>query len=368
MPFERLLEKRAGRWALWFLFWTLIGLFYSTRMAIGGRPASYEASLKSSLAQWYIWGALAPLMVRLDRMLPVARDAVVRRALFHLPLSFLVTALYVYLFDAVRGILGITQRSTFSLAPLKASWSGGFHWYYLIYWLITGAYAAYDYSRSLRERERRTAELERLLSEARLNTLRSQLHPHFLFNTLNAISAHVERNPRVARRMLEQLGDLLRLSLEHAESQEIPLEQELAFLERYLALQKARFEDRLDAEVTAAPETLAALVPTFVLQPLVENAIKHGIGSRSTRGRVRITAWKQDGRLRLRITDDGPGLPRGWRLTSNPGVGLANTVERLKRLYGGSHLFSIAGEPGSGTCVDIEVPFQSAPAAAISYV
>src|SRR5205814_5496916 len=167
---------------------------------------------------WYIWGVLTPVIMAVDRRLPGPRHAVLRRALFHVPLGFLFTALYVYALEGAESLMGLPNDFAPSLRLLQTAWlGGGFHWNYLVYWLIVGMYAAYDYARVLRERQVRTAELERLLAESRLNTLRSQLHPHFLFNTLNAISAHVEPNPRVARRMLEQLGGLLRLSLEHAD-------------------------------------------------------------------------------------------------------------------------------------------------------
>jgi two-component system, LytTR family, sensor kinase len=205
-----MLRRRPSRWALAFVGWTVIGIFYSIHSGSG----AYVDSLKYSLAYWYIWGVLTPGIMAVDRRLPAARDAVLRRCLFHIPLSFLFTTLYIYALEGACKLMGLPSEFAFSLRPLKAAFGGSFHWYYLVYWLIVGMYAAYDYAKVLRERQVHSAELERLLAESRLNTLRSQLHPHFLFNTLNAISAHVERNPRVARRMLEQLGSLLRLSLE----------------------------------------------------------------------------------------------------------------------------------------------------------
>ena len=270
------------------------------------------------------------------------------------------TTLYVYALEGARKLIGLPNAFSLSLHPLKTAFGGSFQWYYLVYWLIVGMYAAYDYAKVSRERQVRTAELERLLAVSRLNTLRSQLHPHFLFNTLNAISAQVERNPRSARRMLEQLGSLLRLSLEHADEQEIPLQKELAFLEQYLALQKVRFEDRLDVEMSIEPGMLSCLVPTFVLQPLVENAIKHGIASRTARGLVRISAWRQNSTLRLQVINDGPGLPDGWHLETHQGVGLCNTIERLEHLYGSAHQFSIADRADGGVSVDVGLPLRAA--------
>ena len=355
-----MLRNRAARWALAFLGWTLLGLFFATKMAMHGRTLEYADSLKYSLAQWYIWGALSPIIIALDRCLPIARDAILRRGLFHIPLSFLFTSLYIYALEWASKLMALPNDFALSLHPLQTAFGGSFHWYCLVYWLIVGIYAAYDYATVLRERQVRTAELERLLAESRLNTLRSQLHPHFLFNTLNAISAHAEPNPRIARRMLEHLGDLLRLSLEHAEEQEIPLEQELAFLDLYVALQKVRFEDCLDIKIEVDPATLPCLLPTFLLQPLVENAIKHGIALRGSRGLVRILAWREKGDLWLRVTDDGPGLPEGWSLHTHQGVGLANTIERLEQLYGCSgHKFTIHNGT-EGVSVTVRLPFHLA--------
>lgn len=351
-----MLRLGRARWVLAFLGWTLIGVFYSIHTG----PGEYSDSLKFSLAQWYTWGVLTPVIMAVDRRLPAARDAILRRALFHVPLSLLFTALYTYAFEGACDVMGLPNNFAFSLRPLQVALGGGFHWNYLVYWLIAGMYAAYDYAKVSRERQVRTAELERLFAESRLNTLRSQLHPHFLFNTLNAISAHVENNPRVARRMLDQLGGLLRLSLKHADEQQIPLQKELAFLDQYLALQKVRFEDRLDVEMSIEPVTLTCLVPTFVLQPLVENAIKHGITSRTARGLVRISAWCENSTLRLQVTNDGPGLPDGWHLETHQGVGLSNTMERLEHLYGSSHHIAIENRTEGGVAVNVGLPMHAA--------
>ena len=356
------LRRRPVRWCLGFLFWTLVVLFYSTPTSRFGQPASWERSLKNAMTQWYVWGLLAPFIVGVDRRLPIAREALFQRVLLHIPLSFAFTVIYVYASRLATALLeGDVQG--FSLSPdlIRNAWGGAFHWNILIYWLIVGAHGAYDYYTNLKERQLQTAELERLLAESRLDALQTQLHPHFLFNALNAVSAHVERDPRTARRMLEELGELLRLSLDHAEDQEIPLEQELAFLERYLAIQKVRFEDRLDVTMEIAPGVFHGLVPTFVLQPLVENAIRYGVAPRTARGSIQVSAWRENRRLYLRVQDDGPGLPEGWDLTANEGVGIANTRERLRRLYGESeHSFRIASEPGAGVRVELSFPFREA--------
>ena len=346
------------RWLAGFAFWTLVGLFFATKAGIQGQPAPPAAVFERSMVQWYLWGLLAALVVRIDRILPASREALFQRFFWHIPLGFAIAFVQI---ACTRFVISGLREGAADLGSLKVAFSealqGGIHWQLLVYWLIVGVYYAYDYHARLQERQVRTAELERMLAESSLRNLRSQLHPHFLFNALNAISSHVERDPRTARRMLEQLGDLLRLSLEHAEDQEISLEDEMAFLERYLGIQKARFEDRLDVRFDVSPEARQALAPTFVLQPLVENAVQHGIAQRSNGGSIHVKAWRDNGSLKLRVTDDGPGLPAGWR----EGVGLANTRERLRRLYGEDGSFAIEGAPGAGVRVEVALPYHEQP-------
>jgi two-component system LytT family sensor kinase len=202
--------------------------------------------------------------------------------------------------------------------------------------------------------------LERRFSEARLNALRMQLDPHFLFNALNTISSQVERDPKLARRMIGHLGDLLRLSLESKDRQEVPLADELAFLDHYLAIQKIRFGDNLTIDIRIAPEVRFALVPCLIVQPLVENAIRHGISSRSSGGTVTITAGAVDSRLDIRVIDDGIGLPPGWQLESSKGLGLSVTRERIASLHpNGSSRFTVGRrENAGGTEVQISLPLR----------
>ena len=158
--------------------------------------------------------------------------------------------------------------------------------------------------------------------------------------------------------MLEQLGDLLRLALDHAEDQVIPLQRELAFVDRYMKLQKVRYEDRLDVVLDVDPLALQALVPTFILQPLLENAIRHGIATRSTPGQIEIQAWCEGDVLHLSVRDDGPGLATNWDLERDAGVGLSNTRERLRRLYGDGQSFQIQSPAGTGVQVDVRFPLR----------
>ncbi len=345
--------------------WVLLVLYFSTRTEVRGEPfvwipITWWQALEISLAQWTAWGILAVIIIWLDRRLPVKKDALVRRFLFHVPLSLIFTVAYTYLNYGNLVLLDAPRDSSLLAGGvLTTAWrmihrNGTF-----FYWVIVGTYIAVDYQNHLRDRVVRTAELERLLSESRLNVLRTQLHPHFLFNALNAISAHVEHEPRTARLMLERLGELLRLSLDHIDQQEIPLDQELAFVEKYLQLQAMRFEDRLKVSMHLEPDALEALVPPFILQPLVENAVHHGASARSASGTIAVDAWRTNGQVRLAVRDNGPGLPAGWSVERHEGIGIANTRERLRHLYGEQNQsLEFSEEPGGGVRVDVILPFR----------
>jgi two-component system, LytTR family, sensor kinase len=209
--------------------------------------------------------------------------------------------------------------------------------------------------------ELRVARFERSFSEARLNALRMQLDPHFLFNALNTVSAQVECDPRLARTMIEHLGDLLRLSLDARDRREIPLAEELAFLDHYVAIQKIRFAESLHIEIQVNPEVKYALVPCLILQPLVENAIRHGISRRASGGAVTVTAERGTNYVEIRVADDGVGLPPGWTLESSLGTGLSVTRERILGLHpNGNSRFFVRPRNGGGTEVEISLPLRFA--------
>ena len=354
---------RATRWLRALAFWTLIVLIFTVRgETVNGEALDWGQSFRRWAAAWYLWALLAPLIAWIDRQLPVDRDALVRRLLLHVPLSLAFTVAHLYLHYASSRLL----RFPFEPAPFDHPPSSLVSPpYFLVYWAIVGAYVLFDNQSHVKHRELRTAELERLLAESRLDTLRTQLHPHFLFNALNAISASVEHDPRTARWMLDELGTLLRSSLEHAREQEIPLHRELEFIASYLALQKVRFDDRLDVTSTVGEGLRDALVPALILQPLIENAIRHGIALRSTGGRIGMAIWREEMQLRLRVRDNGPGLPPAWDPDRDLGIGLSNTRERLRQLYGGAQSFTIRSAPEGGVEVDIALPYRESPPAVI---
>jgi sensor histidine kinase YesM len=228
----------------------------------------------------------------------------------------------------------------------------------LIYWGVVGIKSAFSYYQKYRERELQTSKLEARLAQSRLQVLKMQLHPHFLFNTLNAVSELIYKDPESAERMIGDLSDLLRLSFENLEVQEISLKQELEFLEKYLEIEQMRFHDRLRVEMNIAPETLDAKVPNMILQPLVENAIKHGLAPRSEGGVIEIGAARNNGSLELSVSDNGIGVPFGDVDNLHEGVGLSNTKRRLKHLYGDRHRFDLAAAAKNGLSVNLTIPYQ----------
>ena len=222
--------------------------------------------------------------------------------------------------------------------------------------VLAGAQSAHYYRRS-EERKVANAQLERQLAEARLMALSNQLRPHFLFNTLHAISSLMEDDVKEARRTMALLGELLRVSLEHDE-QNVPLSRELETLELYLSIERVRFQDRLAVETAIAPDAREAVVPHFVLQPVVENAIRHGIGAQSTAGTISIQASVENGSLTLVVDDDGPGCP----IPVARGVGLTNLAERLGQLYGDASKLDLSSPEGGGFRATLSIPYRAASA------
>lgn len=350
------MKNRWARWIAAILLWSTLGFLF----ALPGLSSSgWKHVLLDSLAQWWSWGLVALLILWIDARLPFKENQLGMRILAHLFASVPVTFLYFYVVLAMHALLGRGAWANLAhprslLNPFALLWS------WLVYWVIFGVHQTFRYYEHYRASELRLERMKRSFSQARLNALRMQLDPHFLFNALNTISSQVERDPRLARTMIEHLGDLLRLSLDSRDKQEIPFAEELAFLEHYLAIQKIRFENlRIDIQVT--PEVKYALVPCLIVQPLVENAIRHGISRRASGGTVTVTAGRGANQIEIRVLDDGVGLPPGWNLKTSAGMGLSVTRERIVNLHAeGTSKFSVRPRTGGGTEVEISLPLRFA--------
>lgn len=305
---------------------------------------------------------LVPVALWLRRRFPIERN-MLRKAL---PVH-LIAVLALSLAHAVVGLV-LTQLIMvggldFSMLPLRlaALWLFDLPFCALFYGMVLGIGSALEYYRQFRERELRASQLETQLAQAQLQMLKMQLHPHFLFNTLNGITGLVRDNDNAAAvQMLVGLSDLLRQTLDNSGKQEVRLDEELEWLELYLKLQQMRFSDRLQVRIEAQPEALSVLVPNLITQPLVENAIRHGLANRAAPGLVLLTAQRTGERLELVVSDDGVGLPEHWRLETRQGLGLANTVARLRQLFGTDFDLTIQNRQQGGVEARLSIPWRIA--------
>lgn len=355
--------KNTARRAHWIvsaalLFWTVVGLVFALPLMSG--DAGWRAPLLRSLTQWWAWGLLVPLIIGLDRRLPFGGAQAVKRLCTQFALGLVAAVLHMYLRALLAELLGTAPWSRLADVRLTTGASGEeILWSTMVYFLIIGGWWAYQSHHRHAAAELRMERMERSYTEARLNALRLQLDPHFLFNTLNTISAQVQAEPRLARQMIEHLGDLLRLSLDPKSRDEITLSDELDFLRLYLSIQKIRFGDKLRVTLDIAPEVTGAAIPSLFLQPLVENAIRHGLSRRAAGGTVAIAARGLDGTLEIIVRDDGAGLPPGWESQRQGGLGLRLTRERLAGFHPkDTTRFTIDNQSGGGAQVTIRLPLR----------
>jgi two-component system, LytTR family, sensor kinase len=314
--------------------------------------------LALNMAYWYSWALLVPVMLFLARRYPFERQRWRRAAAVHAAGVVVVVFTHAILTVSIRELVAIP------FGMKLGSWGSeferlfflNFDWEMMTYWAVVGLSHALDYHKEAQDRTLAAARLETALAEAQLQALQRQLHPHFLFNTLHTISALMHRDTEAADAMLARLSDLLRLTLDRLGVQEVPLKEELDFLEKYLEIERTRFGDRLVVDIQIEPETLDICVPNLVLQPLVENAIRHGIAPRIGGGRVQIVARRTGDRLWMMVRDNGAGLSKAKLDAFNLGVGVSNTRSRLEHLYPGNHRFEFHEPSDGGLAVTIEIP------------
>jgi signal transduction histidine kinase len=318
----------------------------------------FAVLLALNLTYWYSWAALVPGILWMARRYRVGRLTWRRAAAFHLLGVLAFTAAHVALATSARGLIltQFTDRPFDWWIYFRDRFFLNFDWEMMTYWALVGVSHAVDYHRESQDRELAAAQLQTQLAEAQLEALQRQLHPHFLFNTLNTISALMHRDVQAADEMLVRLSDLLRLTLDRVGTQQVPLHDEISFLEKYLEIERTRFGDRLTIRVDVEPDALDAPVPNLVLQPIVENALRHGIAPRVAGGHVDVTASVVGPRLRLTVRDNGVGLSTDRLHLLDTGVGLSNTRSRLENLYGADHRFQFDTPADGGLLVTIEIP------------
>lgn len=349
----------ARRWLVVAGVWTAIAVFsvsqiYVARAALG-HPPPLAPLLVLELPVWAFWALVTVPVVMLARRFPLDRTRVTGSVLLHGTVAIAI-ALVSVAFQTL-------WYQAFNPYPLGGASVAVWFWQYfrqyfivgfVIYWAVVGVYHAFSNYFRYRERELEASRAKAQLSEARLQTLRMQLHPHFLFNALNSISALLEEQPGEARRVIAHLADLLRASLRADALHVVPLEDEIDFVRRYLDIEQIRFGDRLNVTLRVDPATRRAAIPSFLFQPLVENAIRHGLARVESDARLWVSAERLDGSLVIHVMDNGPGMTR----LAREGIGLANTRRRLRELYGAEQSLSLSTRAGGGTDVRVEIPFR----------
>jgi hypothetical protein len=343
------------------VFWTLVGLAFATQVHLSsnllGRSITWLEAITNSLGDWYVWGLLSVPIARFARRFPPEAGAAWRTARIHLGAALVFSFAWV----GLRALVGQAQSwamdepATFSevFRPLLVR---SLPFDLLMYGVIVSVNHAIEYYRKYHERTVHALELEKHLAEARLQSLLRQLKPHFLFNTLNGIASLMHSDVDAADRMLVRLAELLRLTMSHHGQPLTRLKDEIAFIEKYLDIERLRFRDRLSVAIDVEPAAFEARVPSLILQPLVENAIRHGIEPHARPGRIEISARREPGALVLTVRDNGAGRPPGG--FTREGIGLGNTRARLRELYGDRHRFELANHPEGGLVVRLSLPCE----------
>ncbi len=360
-----------GRWQYWaigFGIWTIVGLSFGSRSylqaQLNGTPVTFRETVPSYLIDFYIWGAASPLIFWLCRRFPIERGHLPSRFLFHLAAGLIFVLVVTAVTIPTVWFLGLTNQALNpTLGDLYSRWMMSpfmLHQGFLAYWGTVVVAHAYEYYRQVQIGRMRAAELSSQLAQAQLAALKMQIHPHFLFNTLNSISALLHKDVEAADRMIARLSDFLRLTLKSSDVPVVTLRQEMEFLRTYLEIEKIRFQDRLVVDIDVEPAALDAHVPNLILQPLVENAVRHGVGRQTSIGHLQIHARRTGDTLVIKIEDNGPGFEVNRRSNidgdKRNGIGLENTRARLKKFYDNFD-FEITDKTSGGAVVNMSVPY-----------
>jgi len=327
-----------------------------------GKPITWAQVLRQPFKTWYAFGLFSFGILWLCRRLRLEAGHFGRWFAKHFASSLVFALVYLtFISWLIAGERSVHDGSILTFRYLFTKFAiGDSVWFIMMYWFVVLGHLGWSSYQHYREHELEQAELHRQLVEARLDALRMQLNPHFLFNTLHTISALIHENPEAADRVVARLSELLRLSLDQSKAQEVPLHQELAFLDRYIEIEQTRFADRLNVHRDIEPAVQDALVPFLLLQPLVENAIRHGIEQREENGRLAIDVRQNNGVLELSVCDNGSGLPEDNEVPRE-GIGLSNTRSRLRHLYGDKQKLELKTVPGGGLEVRITMPYRTQP-------
>ncbi len=347
---------------IWFV-WACIGLVFTSQLYFAALRSEQQMKWSSAAFTQFtyclLWALATPFVIWLSRRYQIERQNWRRNLLIH----FFFSLVLVVGISSVHQIIsyehyGKPLGRPFKIANTLRNVSYNLSENFATYGLIVLLCHSFGYYKRYRKGELKSSQLESMLAQAQLQSLKMQLHPHFLFNTLHSISALLHSDVEAARRMIVRLGDFLRLTLDNAGTQVVNVKQEIEFLKGYLEIEQIRFQDRLTVKVNVEPQALDIKVPNLILQPIVENAIRHGIAPRSAPGLIEIDVRRENGVLHMEVRDNGPGLPANQSSIKlfKGGLGLANTRARLDKLYGSAHRFELENNPAGGLTVTMEVP------------
>ena len=371
-------HEKPGKWgvgAIVFLIATLLGLFFAGQIYCSAasfhQSVSWGQALYWAFGDWYEWALLSPVIFWLCRRFQFDRRSWPKSLPVHLVGGLMLSGLHAVLCALAAVLQGwVTGAPRVFGSEVHHLLANRTHFNLAVYTVIVCSWHAWDYHRKYREREAQATELAAQLARAQLQALRMQLQPHFLFNTLNSISSLMLKDVNSANRMIVRLSELLRLTLEISNDQEVPLQTELDFLRRYVEIEQIRFGDLLKVKMDVEPVTLHANVPNLILQPLVENAVHHAIEPQTAGGQIELRCARSNGSLVLQVSDNGQGhgsLKTDAVETANQArerIGLNNTRQRLQKLYGGQQSFELVQNAAGGMTANIIIPFRLADAAA----
>lgn len=349
--------RRVLAWLTIFAAWTLIVLTFAAQAYVfavsRNRPDKFLHEFVVASTEWYVWAALTPIVLWLCRRFRIKSQSWISPVAAHLVASVLVSLLQL----AIQVRLNYIVNPGYTMGYWKVLYffaTYKLHMNLLTYWVIVALDHGIYYYEQARERELAWARMETDLANAQLQVLNMQLHPHFLFNTLHSISTLISEDPAAAQAMVLKLSDLLRATLSKIETPEVPLQQELELLNCYLSIEQTRFKDRLSILQEIDPAALPCAVPTMILQPLVENAVRHGIGKHKQADEISILGRRENSRLFLEVRNRAGRMENG--VDAPRGIGLANTRARLEQLYSDAHTFEIADRDGGGVAVKLSFP------------
>jgi two-component system, LytTR family, sensor kinase len=358
MHFNDLVKRK---WLVLFLGWSIFGWTMGMQTYVlsarAGHPIPFGLALEREMIYAYVWALLTPYILILGRSFPFGPKIWIKNGGFHIFMGLAVSVFHKFCFHLATTYLESSARQPFSIQKVMEQVFSYIDYGVMVYWVLLLIDYSLAHYRKSREQALRSARLETLLTHAQLQALKMQIRPHFLFNTLNAISVLIQKNPEVARDMVLRLSELLRMTLDREHKEEITLEEEMELINRYLEIEKKRFEDRLQIRVTIDGTSSRAIVPTMILQPLVENAMRHGAAKQRDATMVEIHGEHRDGLLFLRVCDNGPGASNG-KITE--GIGFSNIRTRLEQLFGNHQNFNFGNVEGGGFQAEIAIPFRTA--------